>query len=180
MAMPVHAGKQQKLGVRMHVAHPVRHCQVLHGGALCQKLRVAQDLKGHVGVRAIPPQHLPHDTQLVMTNPVRHLHACTWQIMVDCRKHVESAANHRGTVEPRMGCRTFSIASAVFTGTVDFSTTIFEVVETDAMSRAAPSQYVRSAALPAPTPLVFVGVFTLHGTGMIQQPHDWHMHAACS
>jgi hypothetical protein len=29
--------------------------------------------------------------------------------------------------------------------------------------RAAPSQYVRSAALPAPTPLVLVGVFTLRG-----------------
>lgn len=57
---------------------------------------------------------------------------------------------------------TFSIASAVFTGTVDFSTTIFDVVETDAIRRAAPSQYVRSAALPAPTPLVFVGVLTLH------------------
>lgn len=53
------------------------------------------------------------------------------------------------------------MASAVFTGTVDFSTTIFDVVETDAIMRAAPSQYVRSAALPAPTPRVFVGVLTL-------------------
>ena len=30
------------------------------------------------------------------------------------------------------------------------------------MPRAADSQYVRSAAIPAPSPLVFVGVFTLH------------------
>ena len=55
---------------------------------------------------------------------------------------------------------TFSMASAVRTGTVDFSTTILEVFETAAIMRAAPSQYVRSAALPAPTPRVFVGVLT--------------------
>jgi hypothetical protein len=59
------------------------------------------------------------------------------------------------------GARAFSIASAVFTGTVDFSTTILLVVDTEAIMRAAPSQYVRSAALPAPTPRVLVGVFTL-------------------
>ena len=53
------------------------------------------------------------------------------------------------------------MASAVFTGTVDFSTTILEDVDTEAIIRAAPSQYVRSAALPAPTPRVLVGVFTL-------------------
>ncbi len=53
------------------------------------------------------------------------------------------------------------MASAVFTGTVDFSTTILLLVETDAIRRAAPSQYVRSAALPAPIPWVLVGVFTL-------------------
>ena len=53
------------------------------------------------------------------------------------------------------------MASAVFTGTVDFSTTILLLFATLAIMRAAPSQYVRSAALPAPTPLVFVGVFTL-------------------
>ena len=35
---------------------------------------------------------------------------------------------------------TFSMASAVFTGTVDFSTTILELVDTDAIMRAAPSQ----------------------------------------
>ncbi len=65
---------------------------------------------------------------------------------------------------PRRGngrARAFSIASAVFTGTVDFSTTILLVVDTEAIMRAAPSQYVRSAALPAPTPRVLVGVFTL-------------------
>ena len=63
---------------------------------------------------------------------------------------------------------TFSIASAVFTGTVDFSTTILLVVDTEAIMRAAPSQYVRSAALPAPTPRVFVGVFTLRA-----HPQSW-------
>ena len=35
---------------------------------------------------------------------------------------------------------TFSIASAVLTGTVDFSTTILELLETAAIIRAAPSQ----------------------------------------
>ena len=55
------------------------------------------------------------------------------------------------------------MASAVFTGTVLFSTTILLLVDTEAIMRAAPSQYVRSAALPAPTPLVLVGVFTLQG-----------------
>ena len=58
----------------------------------------------------------------------------------------------------------FSIASAVFTGTVDFSTTILEEVQTLAIMRAAFSQYVRSAALPAPTPEDFVGVLTLHSS----------------
>ena len=53
------------------------------------------------------------------------------------------------------------MASAVLPGTVDFSTTILLLVETEAIMRAAPSQYVRSAALSAPTPRVFVGVFTL-------------------
>mmetsp|Transcript_23008 Transcript_23008/g.57773 ORF Transcript_23008/g.57773 Transcript_23008/m.57773 type:complete len:231 (+) Transcript_23008:756-1448(+) len=56
---------------------------------------------------------------------------------------------------------TFSMACAVFTGTVDFSTTILLLVDTAAIMRAALSQYVRSAAKPAPTPRVFVGVFTL-------------------
>jgi hypothetical protein len=42
--------------------------------------------------------------------------------------------------------------------TVDFSTTILEDLDTDAIMRAAPSQYDRSAALPAPTPAVFVGL----------------------
>ena len=34
----------------------------------------------------------------------------------------------------------FSMASAVFTGTVDFSTTILELVDTEAIILAAPSQ----------------------------------------
>ena len=63
--------------------------------------------------------------------------------------------------------RAFSMASAVFTGTVDFSTTILLLLATLAIMRAAPSQYVRSAALPAPTPRVFVGVFTLQGVTRI-------------
>mmetsp|Transcript_23465 Transcript_23465/g.64691 ORF Transcript_23465/g.64691 Transcript_23465/m.64691 type:complete len:230 (+) Transcript_23465:1092-1781(+) len=60
--------------------------------------------------------------------------------------------------------RTLPMASAVFTGTVDFSTTILLEVDTEAMRRAAPSQYVKSAAFPAPMPVVFVGVFTLTNT----------------
>ena len=39
-------------------AHPVRGLQVLDGGALCQKLRVAQDLEVDVLVCAVPPEHL--------------------------------------------------------------------------------------------------------------------------
>lgn len=58
---------------------------------------------------------------------------------------------------------TFSMASAVLTGTVLFSTMILLLVLTLAIMRAAPSQYVRSAALPAPIPLVLVGVLTLSG-----------------
>mmetsp|Transcript_7708 Transcript_7708/g.28116 ORF Transcript_7708/g.28116 Transcript_7708/m.28116 type:complete len:237 (+) Transcript_7708:677-1387(+) len=57
-------------------------------------------------------------------------------------------------------CKTFSIASAVRTGTVDFSTMILFVLLTAAIVRAADSQYVRSAALPFPRPVFFVGVFT--------------------
>lgn len=60
---------------------------------------------------------------------------------------------------------TLPMASAVFTGTVLFSTMIFELVDTLAIMRAAPSQYARSAALPAPTPVIFVGVLTLHRPG---------------
>ena len=55
---------------------------------------------------------------------------------------------------------TLEIASAVLTGTVLFSTTILDDVDTLAIMRAAPSQYVRSAARPAPMPLVLVGVLT--------------------
>ena len=59
------------------------------------------------------------------------------------------------------------MASAVFTGTVDFSTTILLLLATLAIMRAAPSQYVRSAALPAPTPRVLVGVLTLHSSLLV-------------
>ena len=56
---------------------------------------------------------------------------------------------------------TLPIASAVLTGTVDFSTMILLELDTAAMRRAAPSQYARLAASPAPMPDVFVGVLTL-------------------
>mmetsp|Transcript_7920 Transcript_7920/g.17018 ORF Transcript_7920/g.17018 Transcript_7920/m.17018 type:complete len:210 (+) Transcript_7920:747-1376(+) len=52
------------------------------------------------------------------------------------------------------------MASAVRTGTVDFSTTILDDVETRAMWRAHNSQFLMLAAEPAPIPLVFVGVLT--------------------
>lgn len=55
---------------------------------------------------------------------------------------------------------TRNIASAVRTGTVDFSTTIFGPVATSAMVRAQASQFFTSAAHPAPFPCNFVGVFT--------------------
>ena len=54
-----------------------------------------------------------------------------------------------------------SIASAVRTGTVLFSTTILGVAEFSRIWRAARSQYWRSAARPAPCPKLLVGVFTL-------------------
>ena len=55
-----------------------------------------------------------------------------------------------------------AIHSAVFTGTVDFSTTILTPVVThSAIFRATASTYFRSAALPLPSPEVLVGVLTL-------------------
>lgn len=67
----------------------------------------------------------------------------------------------RGRTE--LAARTRSMASAVLTGTVDFSTMILlwpgSVLR--AIILAALSQYVRSAAAPAPMPEVFVGVLTL-------------------
>ena len=52
--------------------------------------------------------------------------------------------------------------SAVLTGTVDFSTTIFTPLVTySAILLATASTYFRSAALPLPSPEVFVGVLTL-------------------
>ena len=60
-----------------------------------------------------------------------------------------------------VGCSTFPMAWAVLTGTVDFSTMILLDSETEAIMRAALSQYVRSAAMPAPMPRVLVGVLTL-------------------
>ena len=53
-----------------------------------------------------------------------------------------------------------SIASAVRTGNVDFSTIIFDRSEFARICRAVFSQYCKSAARPAPSPKVFVGVFT--------------------
>ena len=51
--------KQQGTGhAAQQDAHPVGHGQVLDGRALRQELRVGQDLKLHVGVRAVAPQHL--------------------------------------------------------------------------------------------------------------------------
>lgn len=104
---------------------------------------------------------------------------------------------------------TFSMASAVLTGTVDFSTMILLLVETEAIMRAAPSlhirtermtskrhlhesshklqrkselldgmcshQYVRSAAFPAPTPRVLVGVFTLQSGVVPQKSLESHL-----
>merc|ERR1719319_2246683 len=57
----------------------------------------------------------------------------------------------------------FEMLSAAFTGTVDFSTTIFLPAPSSTVSAiilAASSTYLRSAALPFPRPKVFVGVFT--------------------
>ena len=52
---------------------------------------------------------------------------------------------------------TFSMASAVRTGTVDFSTIILSLSEHEAIVLAANSQYVKSAAFPLPKPVFFVG-----------------------
>ena len=56
--------------------------------------------------------------------------------------------------------RTLLTASAVRTGTVDFSTTILLEVATLAMVRAQSSQFLMLAARPAPIPWVLVGVLT--------------------
>lgn len=50
--------------------------------------------------------------------------------------------------------RTRRTASAVRTGTVDFSTTTFGVSATSAILRAHSSQFLMLAALPAPIPVV--------------------------
>ena len=52
------------------------------------------------------------------------------------------------------------IFSAVRTGRVDFSITILSDLEYLAMSFAQASIYLKSAAIPAPFPSVFVGVLT--------------------
>ena len=52
------------------------------------------------------------------------------------------------------------IFSAVRTGRVDFSIIILSDFEYFAISLAQASTYCRSAAIPAPSPLVLVGVFT--------------------
>ena len=39
-------------------SHPVGRLQVLDGCALCQKFRIGQDLKVHVGISTITLQHL--------------------------------------------------------------------------------------------------------------------------
>ena len=67
----------------------------------------------------------------------------TWNL------YVEAAANTR------------LIDSAVRTGTVDFSTTILSDFAISAIFLAHNSQFLIFAALPAPIPLVLVGVFTL-------------------
>ena len=53
-----------------------------------------------------------------------------------------------------------SIAAAVRTGRVDFSTIILPSSAISRMLRAVFSQYCRSEAFPAPWPNVLVGVFT--------------------
>ena len=60
-----------------------------------------------------------------------------------------------------LALRMHSIASAVRTGSVLFSTTILDEVEFSRIWRAVFSQYCRSAALPAPWPKVLVAVLTL-------------------
>ncbi len=40
------------------ISYPVRRSEISHGGAFCQKLRIAEDLKLDTVVLAIPPQHL--------------------------------------------------------------------------------------------------------------------------
>ena len=52
------------------------------------------------------------------------------------------------------------MAWAVRTGKVDFSTTILSVLATRAICLAHNSIYFKSAAIPLPTPYVFVGVLT--------------------
>ena len=43
---------------KSRLAYPVWSLKILDGGTLCQELRVAQNLKVHIGVSAVPPEHL--------------------------------------------------------------------------------------------------------------------------
>ena len=56
--------------------------------------------------------------------------------------------------------RIASIAAAVLTGSVDFSTTTLSPFAYSLIDRAVASQYWRSLARPDPRPNIFVGVFT--------------------
>lgn len=132
------------------VTHPVGFLQVLDGGALRQELGVGQDLKLHRGVGAVAAQHLQRARAGQRPSPrnsscVQRLHRrvqpCSF-CNTPARSISDPPVPFLCTAHnlPASACRTFSMASAVLTGTVDFSTMILLLLDTDAITRAAPSQ----------------------------------------
>ena len=117
---------------------PVRGFKVSNCSALGQELRVAEDLKADGGVCTASLEHLhalPALDVTLQAHSTRAGQAGSWTPPLESHGRAELAPGGLGRVS-----RTFSMASAVFTGTVDFSTTILEEVDTLAIMRAAFSQ----------------------------------------
>ncbi len=124
------------------MTHAIGLLQVGHGSALCEELGVGQNLKLNARVHAVAGEHL---------HGARGARAClsavggyTCRRMAADRGRAARAgtATHmevHGALLPTKQL-TFWMASAVLTGTVDFSTTILEDVAHEAIRRAAPSQ----------------------------------------
>ena len=103
-------------------AHPVWVLQVLHSSALSKELRVGQNLELNSVIAAVATEHLTKQRIFVIQE--------SW-VALFCQLLMKRS---------RTRVLTLAMASAVLTGTVDFSTTILEDVETEAIRRAAPSQ----------------------------------------
>lgn len=102
--------------------------QVVDGRALREELGVGEDLEGDAGIRAVAPQHLP--------DRLRRLHG-------HLRAARHAAVRSRGRRRAEGACGAPPRAGSHHGGggrTVDFSTTILDDLDTEAIMRAAPSQ----------------------------------------